>query len=243
MKKRLVATITFNADRITNECFIQSLYKYNSPDKFDLWIVSTSDKDFSLDSKFNYDNITILNFKKSYNISSHAPAIQKIIDIIKNHQQYEELLIVENDTIVKCDLSGMCDANFQVVGNYVNQSWTLLTKDACLFGGRIQPMLMYFNLNSFNGREISYYKSDVSVVINIPSLNISKQFENTYFADPGWYFHLWITTNRVKYKNVDIWEYISHFWYGSESRGQNKSIEDYNNRLREFKENNKEHLL
>lgn len=120
MKKRLIATITFNADRITNECFIQSLYKYNNPDRFDLWIVSTSDKDFALDSKFNYDNITILNFKKLYNISSHAPAIQKIIDIVKTHLEYEELLIVENDTIVKCDLFGMCDTNFQVVGNYVN---------------------------------------------------------------------------------------------------------------------------
>ena len=85
MKKKLIATITYNSTKITNECFIKSLYKYNDPSYFDLWVISTSDTDFVLDEQFKYDNITILNFKKLYNVYSHAPGIQKILDLVQEH--------------------------------------------------------------------------------------------------------------------------------------------------------------
>lgn len=101
-------------------------------------------------------------------------------------------------------------------------------------------MLMYFNIKSFKDRKVVYYGNDISININIPSLNITRAFENTYFADPGWYFKLWVDSNGVKYKDVDIYSYIDHFWYGSE--GRNKNIDDYYKRLNKFKEDNKIHL-
>ena len=74
--KPLIATIVFNANKITNECFLESLYKTVDENKFDLLIVTTSDIEFVLDKKYaSHININQLNFKKLYGISTHGAAI------------------------------------------------------------------------------------------------------------------------------------------------------------------------
>ena len=76
MRKPLISTIVFNSSKITNECFLKSLYKHTPEQDFDLLIVSTSDDEFVLsDENRVHKNISIINFKKKYGISSHAAAI------------------------------------------------------------------------------------------------------------------------------------------------------------------------
>ena len=65
MRKPLISTIVFNSSKITNECFLKSLYKHTPEQDFDLLIVSTSDDEFVLsDENKVHKNISIINFKK-----------------------------------------------------------------------------------------------------------------------------------------------------------------------------------
>ena len=102
-------------------------------------------------------------------------------------------------------------------------------------------MLMYFNIPSFTKREVVYERYDCNLHVSIPTLSINFDLKNTWLCDPGWYFMLWTEKNSIKCKEVDIDEYISHFWYGSENRnsGTGKS---YQERLDDFKKENLEYL-
>ena len=74
--KPLIATIVFNSNQITNECFLKSLYKYTDEDQFDLLIVSTSDNKFVLaDEHKCHRNIKIADFKELYGVTVHGAAI------------------------------------------------------------------------------------------------------------------------------------------------------------------------
>ena len=84
MRKPLISTIVFNSSKITNECFLKSLYKHTPEQDFDLLVVSTSDSDFILEDEYKvYQNIRILNFKNLYGVTVHGAAIQKILDVFK----------------------------------------------------------------------------------------------------------------------------------------------------------------
>lgn len=84
MRKPLISTIVFNSSKITNECFLKSLYKRTPEQDFDLLIVSTSDNDFVLEDEYKvHQNTRILNFKKLYGVTVHGAAIQKILDVFK----------------------------------------------------------------------------------------------------------------------------------------------------------------
>ena len=82
---------------------------------------------------------------------------------------------------------------------------------------------MYFNIPSFNRREVVYEKYDCNLQINIPTLDINFNLKNTWLCDPGWYFMLWTEKNNIMCKNIDINDYIAHFWYGSENRNSNST--------------------
>ena len=85
IKKPLIATIVYNSNTITNDCFLKSLYKTIDENLFDLLIVTTSDTEFILDDNYKkYTNIILDNFNKKYLITTHAAAIQQILDIYKN---------------------------------------------------------------------------------------------------------------------------------------------------------------
>lgn len=48
---------------------------------------------------------------------------------------------------------------------------------------------------------------------------------------------VWCEANNIKCKDIDIDQYISHFWDGCENRNSN-SKKTYQERLSEFKEKN-----
>ena len=96
-------------------------------------------------------------------------------------------------------------------------------------------MLMYFNVKSFNDRKIVFEKYDCNLKIDIDTLGIHLNLKNTWLCDPGWYFMLWCEANKIKCKDIDIDQYISHFWYGCENRNSN-SKKTYQERLNEFKQ-------
>lgn len=245
MKKPLVATIVFNSTKITNDCFLKSLYKTSDEKDFDLLIVSTSDNDFILNEKYkNIKNIKILNFKKQYSITTHAMAIQKILDISKLN--YDDIIICENDTIIKQNLLKIIDKNFNFIGQDSNNTnhkhwWTRLYSKLHFGCQRYLPILMYFNVNSFENREIIYEKNDCNLCIKIPTLKIDFNLKNTWLCDPGWYFMIWAQNNKIKCKEINIDEYISHFWYGSENRNSQLKI-PYNERLEKFIQSNLKYL-
>lgn len=70
--KPLIATIVFNSEQITNECFLTSLYKHSNENDFDLLIISTSNDFILADEHKNRKNILITNFAKKYGITTHA---------------------------------------------------------------------------------------------------------------------------------------------------------------------------
>ena len=239
--KPLIATIVFNANKITNECFLKSLYKAMDENTFDLLIVTTSDAEFVLDENYkSYANIKQLNFKKLYSISTHGVAIQKILDI--SSSKYDDIIICENDTIVKQNLLNIIDHSVQFVGrdtkNINHHSyWSRLYSKLHFGCQRYLPMLMYFNVKSFNNRKIIFEKNDCNLKVDIDTLRIHLDLKNTNLCDPGWYFMLWCEINTIKCKDIDIDQYISHFWYGCESRNSN-SKKTYQERLSEFKQKN-----
>jgi len=49
MNKPLIATIVFNSERITRECFLPSLMKTSNASEFDLLIVNTDNNNFKID--------------------------------------------------------------------------------------------------------------------------------------------------------------------------------------------------
>lgn len=100
-------------------------------------------------------------------------------------------------------------------------------------------MLMYFNAKSFYEKPLIYEKNDCCLKVDIPVLNINLDLKNTNLCDPGWYFMLWSEINNVKCKDIDIDEYISHMWYGSENR---KTSILYSERLEQFKKANLKYL-
>lgn len=235
--KILIATIVFNSNKITNECFIPSLYKHIDENLFDLLIVTTSATEFKLYDQYKcYTNISFKNFNKEFNITTHGQAIQKILDINKNI--YDDIIICENDTIIKQNLLQIVDTSFQFVGQdsstYPHRHWwTRLYSQLKLGCQRYLPMLMYFNTRSFKNMRLIYELNDCNLSIQINTLNINIKLSNTHLCDPGWYFLIWTQKNNIKCKNINIEDYIQHFWYGSENR--NKDINEYNNKLIEFK--------
>lgn len=243
--KPLIATIVFNSNQITNECFLKSLYKYTDEDQFDLLIVSTSDNKFFLaDEHKCHRNIKIADFKELYGVTVHGAAIQKILDVFKN--QYDDIIVCENDTIIKQDLLNLVDHDFQFAGKdsgrlAKHKWWTRLYEKMHFGCRRYLPMLMYFNIRSFKDRQIIFEKHDCNLQVDIPTLNIHLDMKNTWLCDPGWYFMLWCESTGIKCKEVDIDEYISHFWYGSENRNS-KSGKTYQERLSNFKQENLEYL-
>lgn len=240
--KPLIATIVFNSELITKECFLPSLVKSINVSKFDLLIVNTDNNIFKLDRQFNCLQLTKRNYMQTFGISSHALAIQKILD--DNASKYNDIIICENDVIVKKDFLEIIDKNYQFVGQLsgpTNRSWyTAFFDKFRLQCNRWFPQLMYFNMQAFKDRKVKYYNSNIMATIKIPSLNLEQTIKNHAFGDPGWYFLLWTIQNNIKCKNINIDEYISHFWYGSENR--NKSINEYTKRLEEFKQANIQYL-
>lgn len=243
--KPLIATIVFNSNRITNECFLKSLYNVLNDDMFDLLIVSTSDQEFKLSQEYaHHRNIQIIDFKKKYQITTHALAIQKILSL--NKEIYDDIIICENDVVVKSNLTNIIDKSFQFVGQDSKTLtkchwWTKLYQQLHFGCRRYLPMLMYFNVARFKDRKIIFEKNDCNLHVNIPSLSIDINLNNTNLCDPGWYFMLWCEKNGIKCKNIEIDDYISHFWYGSENRNSN-SEKTYDQRLEKFKEENLEYL-
>lgn len=243
--KPLIATIVFNANKITNECFLESLYKRVDESKFDLLIVTTSDIEFVLDKKHtSHININHLNFKKLYGISTHGAAIQKILNLFTS--KYDDIIICENDVVVKQNLLNIIDREVQFAGRdskSINHHlwWTRLYSKMHFGCQRYLPVLMYFNVKSFNDRKIVYEKYDCNLKIDIDTLNIHLNLKNTWLCDPGWYFMVWCEANKIKCKDIDIDQYISHFWYGSENRNSN-SEKTYQERLNDFKQQNIKYL-
>lgn len=243
--KPLIATIVFNANKITNECFLESLYKTVDENKFDLLIVTTSDIEFVLDKKHaSHININHVNFKKLYGISTHGAAIQKILDLFAS--KYDDIIICENDVVVKQNLLNIIDREVQFAGrdskSIIHRSyWTRLYTKLHFGCRRYLPMLMYFNAKSFNNRKIVFEKHDCNLKIDIDTLNVHLNLKNTWLCDPGWYFMLWCEANKIKCKDIDIDQYISHFWYGCENRNSN-SEKTYQERLNEFKQQNIKYL-
>ena len=245
IKKPLIATIVYNSNTITNDCFLKSLYKTIDENLFDLLIVTTSDTEFILDDNYKkYTNIILDNFNKKYLITTHAAAIQQLLDIYKN--KYSDIIICENDVIIKKNLLTIIDHTVSFVGQDShnikhNNYWTRLYSKLHLGCRRYMPMLMYFNVDSFPNKNILYEKYDCSLNIKIPSLDIQLNLQNTWLCDPGWYFLLWTEKNNIQCKTININDYISHFWYGCENRNSQFNI-SYTERLNKFKEDNKIYL-
>ena len=60
-QKILIATVVYNSQKITNECFLTSLFKHSDISKFDLFIVNTDKNYFQLDK--NFEKITNIRFQ------------------------------------------------------------------------------------------------------------------------------------------------------------------------------------
>ena len=240
--KTLIATITYNSNQITNDCFLTSLYKQCDASKFDILIVNTDENEFKLSDNILQpsNKIKCEQYNKKFKITSHSAAVQKILD--EYSIQYDNIIICENDVIIKQDLLNIIDVDYEFVGKQSTaseRSWyTAFYNKFRIQCNRWFPMLMYFNTKK--RKDFVFCKFDVSIKMSIPSLNLQQESKNIRFGDPGWYFLLWTIQNNIKCKNINIDDYISHFWYGSENR--NKSPDEYAKRLEEFKQANIQYL-
>lgn len=242
MNKPLIATIVFNSERITRECFLPSLMKTSNASEFDLLIVNTDNNNFKIDQQLsNSINVTNVNYRNLFNITMHAPAVQKILD--ENAANYDDIIICENDVIIKKDILKIIDREYQFCGQLSHtamRGWfTEFFNKFRLQCNRYFPMLMYFNIPSFEERHVKYFSSDVTASMKIPSLNLEQTVVNSRFGDPGWYFLLWTLQNKIKCKNIDIDEFIAHKWYGSENRIEK---EKYEQSYEKFKNENRQYL-
>lgn len=241
-QKILIATVVYNSQKITNECFLTSLFKHSDISKFDLFIVNTDKNYFQLDKNFEkITNIRFQNYQYDYNITDHELAIQKILDDCC--LKYDDIIICENDVVIKQDLLTFIDRNYQFCGmltKSADRGWfTGFYEKFKIQCNRWLPQLMYFNIPTYTNRKPVYSVRDVNAFISIPSLELTQTIKNEMFADPGWYFLLWTIKNKIKCKDVDINTYIDHMWCGSEHRS---SKEAYIKLLENFKQKNNIYL-
>ena len=209
-----VLIINYNTQRLTEAC-IKSINKHTP--NTNVYVFDNSDN-----GKFvnTFDNVTVfdntegqyINFNdlinshlehdkspigsgNNYASSKHCSSIQKAIDLIDDN-----LILMDSDVLIKKDISDLCDEECIYVGGYEHNKW---------HDKRLMPFLCFINVNMCKKYGIKYFDDN-----RIVGLTVSGEKYDT-----GCSFY--VDSNQYKHKEINIFEYITHFAQGSWKRKNN----------------------